>query len=540
MLTPVMHGVDGRAAHHRRRRASERLPVRGDPGRHLDRARAARDGRHLREPRDVHGAVPVRHRGADGGERRERLRQRAGEPAEPQPAQRGESSTARSSIPSSANYQRFCSNYLATARSRLRSRHPLHERGGDRTTCSGRRTAWPPADRRRRTRSRSASSSRSTSETGKHKSIYGMGRHNHENAVAIPGFEDLVVLSGDDTFISNPDDPGRRSSDMYGAVAALLVHRVGPTRAGTTRGRCGRSSPTTPRSTTTTTSPRRRRRRRHRAVHRGARDIATGKTARTRPRTSTSRFRRLPEAGSATPPTRRARRPAVGARSGEAGATRTADVFHFVRVEDIAYDKRTGHANVVYLADSGRGTAGTRPRTLDERPGLEDGARPERPDEGDVALRDRGRATTAPVKTLGEIHQPDNIETTPSGALHPGGSGIEPAVPGRLDRPERDDGTTLVGTVYTAPRGRREGRPVGGRGRPTSTDAPQATGVRGRRAASSTRRRSSAPARSWSTSRPARCGIETAPGDDNNGDGQPDCTYKRAGGQLLLLRIPGA
>ena len=34
--------------------------------------------------------------------------------------------------------------------------------------------------------------------------------------------------------------------------------------------------------------------------------------------------------------------------------------------------------------------------------------------------------------------------------------------------------------------------------------------------------------------------IEKAPGDDNNGDGQPDFTYKREGGQLALIRIPGA
>ena len=32
------------------------------------------------------------------------------------------------------------------------------------------------------------------------KSIYGMGRHNHENAVAVPGYGHPVVLSGDDTF----------------------------------------------------------------------------------------------------------------------------------------------------------------------------------------------------------------------------------------------------------------------------------------------------------------------------------------------------
>jgi hypothetical protein len=31
-----------------------------------------------------------------------------------------------------------------------------------------------------------------------------MGRHNHENSVAISGYDDLVVLSGDDTFTSGP------------------------------------------------------------------------------------------------------------------------------------------------------------------------------------------------------------------------------------------------------------------------------------------------------------------------------------------------
>ena len=34
------------------------------------------------------------------------------------------------------------------------------------------------------------------------------------------------------------------------------------------------------------------------------------------------------------------------------------NVFQFVRVEDIAYDKRPGMGNVVYVVDSGRGTHG--------------------------------------------------------------------------------------------------------------------------------------------------------------------------------------
>ncbi len=38
-----------------------------------------------------------------------------------------------------------------------------------------------------------------------------MGRFNHENTVAIPGFDELVALSGDDTFQTNPP----ASSQLY-------------------------------------------------------------------------------------------------------------------------------------------------------------------------------------------------------------------------------------------------------------------------------------------------------------------------------------
>jgi hypothetical protein len=33
--------------------------------------------------------------------------------------------------------------------------------------------------------------------------------------------------------------------------------------------------------------------------------------------------------------------------------------------------------------------------------------------------------------------------------------------------------------------------------------------------------------------------LDSRPGEDNNGDGKPDFLYKREGGQLLLIRIPG-
>ena len=53
-------------------------------------------------------------------------------------------------------------------------------------------------------------------KNGKTKPIYGMGRHNHENSVAVPGFDELVVLSGDDTFQTNPP----ASSQLYMYTAA--------------------------------------------------------------------------------------------------------------------------------------------------------------------------------------------------------------------------------------------------------------------------------------------------------------------------------
>ena len=81
-------------------------------------------------------------------------------------------------------------------------------------------------------------------QTGKHQTIYGMGRHNHENNVAIPGFDDLVVLSGDDTFTSGPltgvpapPTGTRHCRPGTSSVAALLLHRAGHGLAAERRGR---------------------------------------------------------------------------------------------------------------------------------------------------------------------------------------------------------------------------------------------------------------------------------------------------------------
>ena len=115
-------------------------------------------------------------------------------------------------IESSSNYQRFCSNYLATAAEGFdRELLFTNEEATDFVNRTG--TAWP------------APTSEPPAEqagvvvaydvkTGEHKPVYGMGRHNHENSVAIPGFDDLVVLSGDDTFTPNP-----AQSQLYSYIA---------------------------------------------------------------------------------------------------------------------------------------------------------------------------------------------------------------------------------------------------------------------------------------------------------------------------------
>ena len=77
-------------------------------------------------------------------------------------------------------------------------------------------------------------------KSGTYRSIYGLGRHNHENSVGVPGYGYPVLLSGDDTF----DAP----------ASQLFLYKAPRARqSGTTRARSTRSSRTTRRSTTTAT-----------------------------------------------------------------------------------------------------------------------------------------------------------------------------------------------------------------------------------------------------------------------------------------------
>ena len=145
-----------------------------------------------------------------------------------------------------------------------------------------------------------------------------------------------------------------------------------------------------------------------------------------------------------------------------------------------------------------------------------------------------------PVKTYGEVHQPDNIESTRTGVLltedpgssqqFPAGStdvgattarlwyvpfdGSEPQVVVKVDQ-SADGGATDV-----------DGRAAGNWGAWESSGIVDASAAFGKGAFLLNIQAHTL----W---------VEKAPGEDNNGDGQPDFTYKREGGQLLLVRIPG-
>jgi hypothetical protein len=217
------------------------------------------------------------------------------------------------------------------------------------------------------------------------------------------------------------------------------------------------------------------------------------------------------------------------------------NVFQFVRVEDIAYDKRPGMGNVVYIVDSGRGR--TEAQSLDTRFRSTNG----RVWKMVLDPRDPTRVTSLtvfaegddnPVKTPTEMHQPDNLETTRSGLLvtedpgssqqYPAGSTEPDATTARLWQVPFSGTPQIVAKVDQSADGGPtdvDGRPPGNLGAWESSGIVDASRAFGRGAYLIDVQAHTL----W---------VERAPGDDNNGDGQPDFTYKREGGQLALLRIP--
>ena len=260
-------------------------------------------------------------------------------------------------------------------------------------------------------------------KTGTYRSIYGMGRFNHENAVPVPGYQGVAILSGDDTF-SAP------SSQMYlytardaqavlddeGALWAFVSDDPAVNDYGDLSGS----------------------------------DTVSG------------RFIPVP------------REIAVGDQTALENWSNANNVFQFIRIEDIAYDRNTH--NVVYFADTGEPRAVPDATTgrLRRAPAGTQGPYPNGRlfkmvlDEHDpTVVRELSiliDADTGGYNNVNVIHQPDNVETTRNSLLiqeDPGGhnNGTSPAFPNATNaRIWRFD---LAGSL-----------PVGGQPRSSSRPTP--------------------------------------------------------------------
>ncbi|MBL8096384.1 MAG: hypothetical protein JNL73_19555 [Anaerolineales bacterium] len=444
-------------------------------------------------------------------------------------------------IDTSRGFQRFCSSYLATRREGFnREILFMNEESPDyvlRQTAS-----WPPAlndpgqeevgvvvavDIR----------------TGEARPIYGMGRLNHENSVPIPGYRIPVVLTGDDTFTSGP----LTGVFPAGAVPAQaqLYSYIAPSAGALLRDEGNlwafvSDTPgvrnyydVLPGSGTAVTGH----------FIQVPKEIATGRKADgTEVRAADFGFPLPPNDGSWQ------RDPRSVTPLGIDGPQWVLEywsdinnVFQFVRVEDIAYDKRRGMENVVYIVDSGRGR--TAAQSLDT-PNF-------RSTNGRVwqmvlDRRDPTKVTSLtvfvegddnPVKTVDEVHQPDNIETTRRGLLlteDPGSSQqfaitdtSSAATTARLWYVPFDGAPQVLARVDQSADGGPtdvDGRAPGNQGAWESTGIIDVSDILG----DGTFLINVQAHTLW---------VEKAPGDDFNGDGQPDFTYKREGGQLLLVRV---
>ena len=453
-------------------------------------------------------------------------------------------------IESSSGYQRFCSNYLATEKEGFdREIFLTNEESPD--YVYRQEASWPPTPGSPEEEEAGIVVALDV-KTGKHHPIYGMGRHNHENNVPIPGYGHPVVFSGDDTFTSGPlTDPLNTSAKLAPAQSQLYSYIApGTDELLADEGDLWAFVSDTPGV------------RNYYDVAPGSgtvvsghfikvpKDIATGKNA-------DGSELKAADKGYPLPPTDGSwqldlRFATVAPGPGIDGPQWVLEywsdlnnVFQFVRVEDIAYDKRSGMENVVYIVDSGRGR--TAAQSLDTNFRSTNG----RVWKMVLDKNDPTKVTSLavlvegddnPVKTLGEVHQPDNIETTETGLLlteDPGSS--QQFTPAQIAADPANATTARLWYVpFTgAPEvvlkvdQSADGGPTDVDGRaPGNWGAWESSGIVDASAAFG-------PGAFLINVQAHTLWVEKAPGDDNNGDGQPDFTYKREGGQLALIRIPG-
>jgi hypothetical protein len=281
-------------------------------------------------------------------------------------------------IPSNANYQRFCSNFFAgPAEGWSRSLVLTNEEATDFVNRTG--TAWPAGPGAEQAGLAVAYDP----ANGQYRSIYGLGRMNHENSVAIPGYSEAVLVTGDDTFsapasqlymykAANADGVWNDNGHLWAFVSDnAAINDYG--------------------------------------------DLSGSASV-------SGHFIAVPDAI------------ADGDQTGLENWSKTEHVFQFIRIEDLAYDRNDSH--IVYFADTGepRAVRNTTTGLLDRGPSGTTGPFPNgRVFKMVLDPTDPTVVTSLSVlidgdlggyNNVGALHQPDNLETTATSILiteDPGG-----------------------------------------------------------------------------------------------------------------------
>ncbi len=331
-------------------------------------------------------------------------------------------------IPSSAGFQRFCSNYLATRKEGF-ERDILFTNEESPDYVLRQEASWPPVMGSAEEREVGVVVALDV-KTGEYFPIYGMGRHNHENAVPIPGYRNLVVFSGDDTFTSGPLTIPAGGALPAGTVPAQseLFSYIAKNTNSLLRDKGDlwafvSDTPGytdyydfVPGSAQVVTGH----------FIKVPKVIATGINPNTGLELKSTDMAGLGFGTYPLPPTdgswqRDLRSVAPVGVDGPQWVleywSALNNVFQFVRIEDIAYDKRHGKENIVYIVDSGRGTAGVSQAGRSTNGRVWKMVLDKKDPTKVTSLTIFVEGDDNPVKTLNEVHQPDNIETTKNGIL---------------------------------------------------------------------------------------------------------------------------
>jgi hypothetical protein len=420
-------------------------------------------------------------------------------------------------IRSDQNYQRFCSNFLVGKEHGF-SRPIIftNEEATDWVFRTGQ--AWPApvgAPGAEQAGVVAAYDVRS----GATRSIYGMGRHNHENSVGLERYGHPVVLSGDDTFVAPSSQLYLYSAQDGDAVwndqGTLYAFRGDNPAVNDYGDLAG------PASTSGTFIP-------------VPRMIATGKKA-------DGSDVLAADVGYPAPP--------AGTIDGPQWVlehwSNLNNVFQFIRIEDIAYDRE--QRNVVYMADTGEPRALPDATTTRLRRGPSGTTGPypngrifklvfDKKDPLKVLslsiLVDGDALGAAGAGNTALIHQPDNLETTAGSLLlqeDPGSHNqyapTDPAgTTARIWHVNLATGaTTVVARVNQAPYD-----PAARQGAWESSGIVHAKGTGLGKDAFLV------------DIQAGTLIVDRAPGPDLTPPPGPDFEYQREGGQLLLVHIPQA